>query len=177
YQQPATWAALMERLVETLAIYLAAQVAAGASALQIFDSWVGNLTRDDFTEFVAPWLNRLVASVPAGVPVIVFGTDTGHLIHQLAATGCDVVGVDANTDLDAAWTIAGGPGRVAVQGNLDPCLLLGPRERLLAGADAVIAAAAGRPGHIFNLGHGVMKETDPEQAVALVRHVHERTMR
>ncbi len=177
YREPATWAALMERLVATLSIYLGQQVAAGASALQIFDSWVGNLTRADFAEFVAPWLSRLVASVPAGVPVIVFGTDTGHLVDLIAATGCDVVGVDAITDLDAAWTTAGGPTRVAVQGNLDPCLLLGPRERLLAGADAVLAAAAGRPGHIFNLGHGVMKETDPEQAIALVKHVHERTQR
>jgi uroporphyrinogen decarboxylase len=177
YRQPEAWHALMARLVAALAPYLEAQVVAGASALQVFDSWVGHLTRADFSEFVAPHLAALVARIPPGVPVILFGTGTAHLIDLIAACGADVVGADATTDLAAAWMAGGGPGRIAVQGNLDPCLLLADRARLLAGADAVLAAAAGRPGHIFNLGHGVIKETDPEQARALVAHVHQRTAR
>ncbi len=172
YQEGAAWHRLLARLVEALIPYLGAQVAAGASCVQVFDSWVGTLTRADFREFVAPHLTALVAGIPAGVPVILFGTDTGHLVDLIAACGADVIGVDSVTELSPAWERCGGPGRVAVQGNLDPCLLLAPRARLLAGADAVLAAAGGRPGHIFNLGHGVLKETDPEQAKALVEHVH-----
>jgi len=174
YGETAAWHRLMERLVDTLVPYLHAQVAAGASALQIFDSWVGTLTRSDFRTFVEPHLARLVARAPAGVPLIVFGTATAHLLDRFAATGCDVVGIDATTDLDAGWAACGGPGRVAVQGNLDPALLLGPRGRLLAETDAVLDAAGGRPGHIFNLGHGILKETDPDQAKALVERVHAR---
>lgn len=175
YREPAAWHRLMETLVEALAPYLAAQIAAGASAVQIFDSWVGTLTRADFAEFVLPHLTVLTQSVPAGVPVIVFGTGTGHLIDLIAATGADVVGVDTTTDLDRAWQQAGGPGRVAVQGNLDPTLLLADVPRLEAGVNAVLAAAAGRPGHIFNLGHGILKETDPDMAKRLVDVVRERS--
>jgi uroporphyrinogen decarboxylase len=109
------------------------------------------------------------------VPVILFGALSGHLIDLIAECGADVIGVDTTTPLDEAWTRAGGPGAVAVQGNLDPALLLGPRERLFAGADAVLAEAGGRGGHIFNLGHGVPKEAEPDLAKALVEHVHERT--
>jgi uroporphyrinogen decarboxylase len=145
--------------------------------VQVFDSWVGALTRADFREFVAPHLGALVAGIPAGIPVILFGTDTGHLVDLIAACGADVIGIDSVTELAPAWERCGGPGRIAVQGNLDPCLLLAPRQRLLARADAVLAEVAGRPGHIFNLGHGVIKETDPEQAKALVAHVHARSSR
>ena len=172
YRETTAWHRLMERLVDALVPYLHAQVAAGASALQIFDSWVGTLTRSDFRLFVQPHLTRLAARAPSGVPLIVFGTGTAHLLDLLAASGCDVIGVDHTTDLDAGWRAAGGPGRIAVQGNLDPALLLGSRDRLLAETDAVLAAAAGRPGHIFNLGHGILKETDPDQAKALVERVH-----
>lgn len=171
YAEPAAWHALMARLVDTLVPYLTAQVEAGAACLQIFDSWVGNLTRADFIEFVEPHLARLVASLPAGIPAILFGTGTAHLLDRLAACGADVVGLDHTVDLDQGWAAAGGPGRVAVQGNLDPCLLLAPRPRLEAAARALLAQAAGRPGHIVNLGHGVLKETDPEQARHLVRVV------
>ncbi len=175
YREPVAWHRLMGTLVETLAPYLAAQVAAGASAVQIFDSWVGSLTRADFAEFVQPHLTVLVQGVPVGIPVIVFGTDTGHLIDLIAATGADVVGVDTVTDLGQAWERAGGHTRIAVQGNLDPTLLLADVPRLESGASAVLAAAAGRPGHIFNLGHGVLKETDPDMAKRLVDFVHERS--
>lgn len=172
YQEPVAWHRLMETLVATLAPYLNAQIAAGASCVQIFDSWVGTLTREDFREFVQPHLTHLISQVVDGVPVILFGTSTGHLLDLLTACGPDVIGLDATVDLDAAWQRLGGPGRIAVQGNLDPALLLAPRERLARAAQAVLAQAAGRPGHIFNLGHGVLKETDPEQARALVELVH-----
>ena len=172
YQEPAAWHQLMDTLVAALAPYLNAQVAAGASCLQIFDSWVGTLTRDDFTEFVQPHLTRLVSQVVDGVPVILFGTGTGHLLDLLQACGPDVIGIDATVDLDVAWRGLGGPGRIAVQGNLDPALLLAPRDRLARATQAVLTQVAGRPGFIFNLGHGVFKETDPEQARALVELVH-----
>ena len=177
YTETVAWNALMKRLVATLIPYLNAQIAAGASAVQVFDSWVGHLTRADFTEFVQPHLAALVAGITPGVPVILFGTETSHLLDLITICGADVVGIDTTTVLSAAWTRCGGPEKIAVQGNLDPCLLLGPRQRLLSAADAVLAGAAGRPGHIFNLGHGVLKETDPEQAKALVEHVHARSQR
>jgi uroporphyrinogen decarboxylase len=177
YAQEAAWHALCTRLVDALIPYLAAQVNAGASCIQVFDSWVGQLTRADFSEFAAPHLARLVAGIPQGVPVILFGTATNHLLDLIAACGADVIGLDSSADLDAAWRQCGGSERIAVQGHLDPALLLAPRPRLQAGADAVLAAAAGRPGHIFNLGHGVLKQTDPEQAKALVEHVHEQSTR
>ena len=175
YSDGAAWHALLTRITATLIPYLNAQIAAGVSCVQVFDSWVGHLTRADFTEFVQPHLRTLVAAITPGVPVILFGTETGHLSDLIAACGADVIGVDTTTELSAAWERCGGATRIAVQGNLDPCLLLGPRARLLTAADAVLAAAGGRPGHIFNLGHGVLKETDPEQAKALVAHVHART--
>ncbi len=177
YNHEALWHRLCGILVETLIPYLAGQLAAGAACVQIFDSWVGQLTRADFSEFVAPHLTRLVAGVPAGAPVILFGTGTGHMLDLIAACGADVIGVDSSSPLAAAWRSCGGPQAISVQGNLDPALLLGPRARLLAGADAVLSEAAGAPGHIFNLGHGVLKQTDPEQAKALVSHVHATTTR
>ncbi len=172
YREPQAWHRLMETLVAALAPHLNHQIAAGAACVQIFDSWVGNLTRDDFREFVQPHLVRLIAQVVEGVPVILFGTSTGHLIDLLAECGPDVVGLDTTVELDAAWERLGGPAKVAVQGNLDPTLLLGPVDRLERAARRVLTQAAGRPGHIFNLGHGVLKETDPERARRLVEIVH-----
>ncbi len=172
YHEPAAWHHLMEKLVATAVPYLNAQIAAGASCVQIFDSWVGTLTRSDFTEFVQPHLTRLISQVVDGVPVILFGTGTGHLLDLLRDCGPDVLGLDATVDLATAWHGLGGPGRIAVQGNLDPALLLAPRARLAHATRAVLAQAAGQPGFIFNLGHGVFKETEPEQARALVELVH-----
>lgn len=177
YRDSAAWNALLARITAALIPYLNAQITAGASCVQVFDSWVGHLTRADFIEFVQPHLRTLVAGITPGVPVILFGTETSHLSDLIAACGADVIGVDTTTDLSATWERCGGPTRIAVQGNLDPCLLLGPRDRLLKAADAVLATVGGRPGHIFNLGHGVLKETDPEQAKVLVAHVHARTAR
>lgn len=175
YQQSAAWHRLCERIVDASLPYVVAQLDAGAQALQFFDSWAGVLPRRDYEEFALPHLARLVDSLPDGAPVTVFGTNSSHLLPSFATTGADVIGVDSVTDLAAAWELLGGVDRVAIQGNLDPALLLADRDRLLTGADAVLEAAAGRPGHIFNLGHGVFKETDVEQVVALIEHVHARS--
>ena len=172
YREPEAWHRLMEVLVGALAPYLNHQIAAGASCVQIFDSWVGNLTRADFREFVQPHLTRLIDHVVDGVPVILFGTSTGHLLDLQRDCGADVVGLDSTVELGATWDRLGGPARLAVQGNLDPTLLFAPRARLEQATAAVLAEAAGRPGYIFNLGHGVLKETDPEQARLLVELVH-----
>jgi uroporphyrinogen decarboxylase len=172
YREGAGWDALMARLVDTIALHLAAQVAAGAAALQLFDSWAGHLTLADHREFVLPHLQRLIARLPAGVPVILYTGGGAHLLPNLVHAGADVLACDPGTDLAHAARLVAASGRPqALQGNLDPCLLFAPPERLRAGADAVLAAAAAADGHIFNLGQGILKETDPEQARLLVRHV------
>lgn len=175
YSDPACWHEMMARITATLTPYLKSQIAAGAQAVQIFDSWVGILTEADYREFVEPYVADLIDTMPDGIPVILFGTNTDHLLERFLACNPDVIGIDTTTDLNAAWERLGGPERISVQGNLDPTLLLGPRDRLLAGADRVLEAAGNRPGHIFNLGHGVLKETDVEQVVALIDHVHSRS--
>ena len=141
YGDPQTWHRLQDMLVAALGPYLRAQVEAGAQAIQIFDSWVGTLTEKDYREFVLPHLQDLVAQVPEGAPVICFGTGTAHLTDAIAASGCDVLGVDHTTDLAATWQRLGGPDHISIQGNLDPAALLAPRERLLAMADQVLDAA------------------------------------
>jgi len=176
YREPVAWAVLMERLVQTLAAHLTLQIGAGASCVQIFESWGGALNRADFTRYVAPALRSLIALLPSGIPVIAFAAGAGHLQELIAGCGPDVLGVDSTGDLDAAFASRSRHATLsAVQGNLDPCLLLASPERLLEGAAAVLAEAAGRSGHIFNLGHGVLKETDPEQARRLVAFVHDAT--
>jgi uroporphyrinogen decarboxylase len=149
-------------------------VAAGCSAVQIFDSWAGHLSAEDYAEFAAPHLRALAATVPEGIPVILFGHGTAHLVDQIAGCGADVVGVDQFTALRPTWDRLGGPAAISVQGNLDPCLLLAgtPRERLRAGVERLRAAGGFGPGHIVNLGHGIMKESDPELARHLVELVH-----
>jgi len=173
YQQGPAWHRLQARLASTCAAHLGNQIEAGASAVQIFDSWVGCLTRVDFSEFVAPHLTALVETLPAGIPVILFGHGSNHLIDLITDCGADVIGVDQATDLDAAWARCGGPEQIAVQGNLDPALLLADWPRLRAATQEVLDAAAGRPGHIFNLGHGILKETDPERVREMVKYVQD----
>ena len=176
YEQPSVWHGLAELLAQVAADYLIAQAEAGAQALILFDSWVGVLNEADYREFVLPHVQALFASLAAtGVPLIHFGTGTGHLLGALREAGGDVIGVDWRLPLDAAWGMLG--GGVAVQGNLDPTLLLAPRERLLAGVDDVLARAAGRAGHVFNLGHGVLPATPVENVRAVVEHVHARSAR
>jgi uroporphyrinogen decarboxylase len=168
YSQPDVWAALMDKLADCFAGYAVAQERAGADAIQLFDSWVGVLSPADYIEFVAPWSARILAA--PSVPTIHFGTGTATLLPAMAAAGGDVIGLDWRIGLREGWAAVGDR---AVQGNLDPALLLGPWERIAAGARSVLAAAAGRPGHIFNLGHGVLPGTDPSHLTQLRRLVHE----
>jgi uroporphyrinogen decarboxylase len=171
YGSPEVWHALMDKLADTFAAYLQAQVSAGADVVQLFDSWVGALSATDYQEFVAPYSARVLAAVDA--PTIHFGTGTTHLLRDMRAAGGDVVGLDWRVPIDRCWDSLGS-GR-GVQGNLDPAVLLGPWERTEQAAVRVLDAVAGRRGHIFNLGHGVLPETDPDNLSRLVALVHERT--
>jgi uroporphyrinogen decarboxylase len=171
YGSPEVWHELMERLSETFLRYVRAKVASGADAIQLFDSWVGALSAADYEEFVAPYSERILGGL--AVPTIHFGTGTAHLLESMAAAGGDVIGLDWRVRLDEAWEDVGLDR--GVQGNLDPALLLGSWERVESGVDAVLRAAGGRPGHIFNLGHGVLPDTDPAVLRRVRELVHERT--
>jgi len=157
YGEPRTWHALMERLADAFAGYVAAQAAAGADVIQLFDSWVGALSPDDYREFVAPYSARILAAVD--VPTIHFGTGTATLLADMAEAGGDVIGLDWRIPLDRGWDEVGDDR--GVQGNLDPAVLLGPWERVETAAHDVLERARGRRGHVFNLGHGVLPATDP----------------
>ncbi|MBA3884296.1 MAG: uroporphyrinogen decarboxylase [Acidobacteria bacterium] len=171
YSEPAAWHRLCERLATMMADYLAAQVEAGVQALQVFDSWAGALGRGDYREFALPHSRRIFESLAArGVPVIHFGVNTTAILRDIRDAGGDVIGLDWRQPLDEGWESIGYDR--GVQGNLDPTLLLGPQDRLFAAADDVLRRAGGRPGHIFNLGHGVLPNTSLEQVQALARHVH-----
>lgn len=171
YAQPEVWHALMDKLADTFVAYLRAKVTAGADVIQLFDSWVGTLSAEDYEEFVAPYSARVLAA--ADVPTIHFGTGTIHLLPAMRAAGGDVIGLDWRVPIERGWEIVG-PDR-GVQGNLDPALLLGPFERVSAAANRILDAIAGRRGHIFNLGHGVLPDTDPADLARLVELVHART--
>jgi uroporphyrinogen decarboxylase len=173
YREPETWHALMDVLAEQFARYVAAQAAAGADVIQLFDSWVGALTPWDYDEFVAPYSARILDAVD--VPTIHFGTGvTEDLLRALARAGGDVIGLDWRIPLDSGWSVLG--EERGVQGNLDPTVLLGPWERIEAAALDVLARADGRAGHIFNLGHGVLPQTDPGLLTQLAGLVQERTV-
>jgi uroporphyrinogen decarboxylase len=171
YGAPQTWHALCDRLADNFATYVHAQSDAGADVIQIFDSWVGALSVADYEEFVAPYSARILAAVD--VPTIHFGTGTTHLLPSMARAGGDVIGLDWRVPLDEGWSLVGEDR--GVQGNLDPALLLGPWERIEDGARDVVDRAGGRPGHIFNLGHGVLPQTDPAVLGRLRELVHELT--
>jgi uroporphyrinogen decarboxylase len=171
YRAPAVWHALMEKLAATFAGYVAAKVRHGADVVQLFDSWVGTLSPADYDEFVAPWSARILAGVDA--PTIHFGTGTATLLSSMAAAGGDAIGLDWRIPLDRGWAEVGEDR--AVQGNLDPAVLLGPWERARDAADDVLRRAGGRAGHVFNLGHGVFPQTDPAALTRLREHVHART--
>jgi uroporphyrinogen decarboxylase len=171
YGEPQTWHRLAETLSEVVADYLRAQVEAGAQAVQLFDSWVGALDEADYRELVLPHVKRIFdALADLDVPTIHFGTGTGHLLAAQRDAGGSVIGIDWRTPLDEGWRRVG--DGVAVQGNLDPTLLFAPRERLLARVDDVLRRAGSRPGHIFNLGHGILPGTPPEAVRAVTEHVH-----
>jgi len=171
YGEPEVWHALMAKLADTFSAYVAAKVDAGADVIQVFDSWAGALSPADYEEFVAPYSARILDAV--GVPTIHFGTGTATLLRLMADAGGNVIGLDWRIPLDEGWADVG-EGR-GVQGNLDPALLLGPWERAEAGALDVLERAGGRAGHVFNLGHGVLPDTDPAVLRRLVELVHERT--
>ena len=174
YADGGLWRELMGRLAAAAAHLLEAQVRAGAAAVQVFDSWVGALSVADFDEFVAPHLRALMGRLRRlEVPVIYFGVETAGLLERLGGLGASVVGVDWRVPLDEAWRRIGFGH--AIQGNLDPAALLAPRELLARRALQVLQQAGGRPGHIFNLGHGVPPEADVDAVRYLVELVHERT--
>jgi uroporphyrinogen decarboxylase len=174
YGAPAAWHRLCQCLVDIVADYLAAQIEAGVDAVQVFDSWVGALNARDYREFILPHTRRLFDSVSRfEVPVIHFGVGTGAILAELRDAGGTVIGADWRTPLDDAWQRIGFDR--AIQGNLDPTLLLGPLDRMLSAAEDVLARAGGRPGHIFNLGHGILPMTPVEHVQALARYVHQQT--
>jgi uroporphyrinogen decarboxylase len=175
YNRPETWHRLMELIARVTADYLNMQVAAGADVVQLFDSWVGNLGPDDYRRFVLPHTASIVAAVKPGVPVIHFGTVTGNLLELMREAGGDVIGLDWRVNLDEAWARLGHD--VAVQGNLDPIALFAEVPEIRSRARAILDQAAGRPGHIFNLGHGILPETPVDHAIALVDAVPEMSAR
>ena len=171
YEEPEAWHRLMTLLAEATARYLGGQIAAGAEAVQLFDSWVGALGPADYRAFVQPHVRALIRALPPGTPVIHFGTGTAALLPLMREAGGDVIGLDWRVDLDAGWAAVGHD--VAVQGNLDPAVLLARPAYIRERVKDVLDRAGGRPGHIFNLGHGVLQQTPPEHARALVEIVHE----
>lgn len=176
--EPVLWAQLMEKLSEVIGHYLLAQARAGAQVLQLFDSWAGQLSPEDYRTSVLPYSRRaLEIARQAGVPIIHFGTETGGLLDLIRAAGGDVIGVDWRIPLDVAWRQLG--EGVAVQGNLDPVALFAPWPQLQQRAQHVLDAArsVGRPGHIFNLGHGILPETPVDNVRRLVDFVHEYSAR
>ena len=174
YGAPAAWHAFCDLIADVIGEYLVAQIEAGVDAVQVFDSWVGALNAADYREFILPHTRRIFARVaPMGVPAIHFGVGTGAILGELRAAGGEVIGADWRTPLDEAWERIGFDR--AIQGNLDPTLLLGPLDRVFGAADDVLRRAGGRPGHIFNLGHGILPTTPLEHVQALARYVHQKT--
>ncbi|MGD9647612.1 MAG: uroporphyrinogen decarboxylase [Pirellulales bacterium] len=170
YRDAGAWHALASRLARAVARYLNAQIAAGAQAVQLFDSWVGCLSPEDYRTFVLPYTREVIGRLPLGVPVIHFATGNPSLLPLLAEAGGDVIGLDWRIELAEGWRLVGHDR--AVQGNLDPAVLLADRDEIFRRAKAIVDQAGGRPGHIFNLGHGVLPQTPPDNARALVDFVH-----
>ena len=176
YGAPEAWHQLCGLLADVSADYLTAQIEAGVDAVQVFDSWVGALNARDYREFVLPHTRRIFETLAASaVPTIHFGVGTGAILADLREAGGDVIGADWRTPLDDAWEKIGADR--AIQGNLDPTLLLGPLDRALAATDDILERAAGRPGHIFNLGHGILPSTPVEHVQAIASYVHRQTAR
>ena len=172
YRDPGAFRALLEKLVEVLVPFCRQQIEAGADAIQIFDSWAGSLSPVDYSEFVLPLTTALIRRIQSlGVPVIYFGVDTASLLPAMRTTVADVIGLDWRIPLDAAWSTLG--HACAVQGNLDPITLFAPQDVLRSRVHSILSQAAGRPGHIFNLGHGIVPGTPVENVQAAVRFVRE----
>jgi uroporphyrinogen decarboxylase len=174
YGHPVAWHRFCDTLADVIGDYLVAQVEAGVDVVQVFDSWVGALNSADYREFILPHTKRIFERVaPTGVPTIHFGVGTASILGDLRDAGGDVIGADWRTPLDEAWARVGSDR--GIQGNLDPTLLLGPLDRIFAATDEVLERAGGRPGHIFNLGHGILPSTPVEHVQALARYVHQKT--
>jgi uroporphyrinogen decarboxylase len=176
YGAPAAWHQFCALIADVIGEYLVAQVEAGADVVQVFDSWVGALNASDYREFILPHTRRIFERVSStGVPTIHIGVGTAAILPEMREAGGDVIGADWRIHLDDAW------GRVGhdrgIQGNLDPTLLLGPLDRIIAATDDVLARAGGRSGHIFNLGHGILPMTPLEHVQAVARYVHQKTRR
>jgi uroporphyrinogen decarboxylase len=170
YDDAGAWHAMMALISRALVKYLNAQIAAGAQAVQLFDSWVGCLSPDDYREFVLPHTQRVIRGVTPGVPVIHFGTGTSALLELMREAGGDVIGLDWRVRLDDGWQRVGHD--VAVMGNLDPVVLFAKQDVLRAQTEKILGQAGGRAGHIFNLGHGILPQTPVENVIALVEMVH-----
>jgi uroporphyrinogen decarboxylase len=172
YSAPEVWRALMDKLTTVVADYLVAQIHAGAQAVQVFDSWVGALSPQDYESFILPYSQRVLAAARAeNLPVIHFGTNTTTLLPLMKHAGGDVIGLDWRIPLDDGWSLLGGD--VAVQGNLDPALLFAPLTEIRRRVHDILRRADGRPGHIFNLGHGILQHTPVDNVKAVVDMVHE----
>jgi uroporphyrinogen decarboxylase len=175
YAEPDAWKSLMDRLARAVADYLNGQIAAGAQAVQLFDSWAGCLSPSDYETFVLPYTQTAIRAITPGVPVINFSTGTAGALKHLRAAGGDVIGVDWRVNLDEGWASIGHD--VAVQGNLDPVALFAPLKDIEKRVADILRRAGGRPGHIFNLGHGILPETPVENVIAMVDAVHELSAR
>ena len=175
YAAPEAWHRLMQRLSTAIAKYLNCQIAAGAGAVQLFDSWAGCLTPPDYEQFVLPYTRAVIDAITPGIPVINFSTGTAGLLKHIRASGGDVIGLDWRVNLDEGWEVVGHD--VAVQGNLDPVVLFASPKIIRSRVAEILKRAAGRPGHIFNLGHGVLPETPVDHVIAMVDAVHELSAR
>lgn len=175
FTAPEAWKRLMERLAQVLAEYLNCQIAAGAQVVQLFDSWAGCLSPMDYERFVMPYTKMVIDAVTPGTPVINFSTGTAGLLKHLRAAGGDVIGLDWRVNLDEGWATVGHD--VAVQGNLDPVALFAPAKEIRSRVGEVLQRAGSKPGHIFNLGHGVLPETPVEHVITMVEAVHELSAR
>ncbi|MFQ5561261.1 MAG: uroporphyrinogen decarboxylase family protein, partial [Nitrospinota bacterium] len=172
YTSPELWARLMNKISDVIINYLVAQVRAGAQVVQLFDSWVGCLAAEDYREYVMPFSKRIIDTVKKeGVPFIHFGTDSATLLESMSEAGGDVIGLDWRINLDDGWKRVGYDK--GVQGNIDPVLLFSNRKEIEKRVKDILKRANGRPGHIFNLGHGIIVETPVENVIALVDMVHE----
>ena len=171
YSEPRAWQLLMEKLTEVLSAYILAQIKTGAQAVQIFDSWVGTLSPQDYVDYVQPYSHRLLQAAQAtGVPVIHFGTGASTLLPAMKVAGGTVLGLDWRLPLDEGWKLLG--EEVAIQGNLDPAVLFAPQAEIGRRVEDIMRRADGRPGHIFNLGHGILQNTPVENVKAVVDLVH-----
>ncbi|MDA8338815.1 MAG: uroporphyrinogen decarboxylase, partial [Nitrospiraceae bacterium] len=171
YQTPELYARLMEKITDTVINYLQAQINAGVHAIQVFDSWAGILSPFDFEKYALPYVQKIVSTFKGKVPVIYFAFNASAMLKKVKQSGADILGIDWRIDIADAVSALGND--VAVQGNLDPCLLFGTKDSIKDGVSRILQGAKGAKGHIFNLGHGILPETPVDNAKTMVQAVHE----